>query len=169
MFYQDVFEILDKTKIKYVVAGGVAVAMHGYPRFTKDLDLIVYLETKNLAKFFDAMTAAGYSPRVPVTKGQFIDAGQRKKWQKEKGMIVFSFYHRDPPFKAVDMFVTEPIKFSVLYKKRVKANAGPLVIPLISISHLKVLKKKAGRFQDKNDIIQLTEIERLNRGKYDKG
>jgi hypothetical protein len=163
MFYEDVFRALNGAKIKYVVAGGVAVAMHGYPRFTKDLDVIVYLEQKNLSKFFDTMIDIGYLPRVPVTKEQFIDAKQRKKWQKDKGMIVFSFCHRDPPFKVVDMFVTAPINFQLLYKKRVRADVGNMMIPLISIEHLKILKKKAGRFQDKNDIIQLIEIERLKK------
>jgi len=47
MFYGEVFKALNKAKVKYVVAGGVAVALHGYQRFTQDLDLYVLLETKN--------------------------------------------------------------------------------------------------------------------------
>lgn len=40
MFYNDVFGILNKYKVKYVVIGGTAVNLHGVPRFTADLDLM---------------------------------------------------------------------------------------------------------------------------------
>jgi len=43
MFYGEVFKALNKDKVKYVVAGGVAVNLYGYPRFTKDLDDIIQL------------------------------------------------------------------------------------------------------------------------------
>ncbi len=160
MFYGEVFKALNKAKVKYVVAGGTAVILHGYPRFTNDLDLIVFLEKTNLDIFFEALEKIGYMPKVPVTKEQFVDAKQRKLWQKEKGMIVFSFYQRNPPFRIIDMFVNEPIAFEEIYEKRLKAKIGDIVIPLISIKHLKKLKQKAGRPQDLIDIVQLESIER---------
>src|SRR3989338_7356690 len=105
MFYGEVFKALNKAKVKYVVAGGVAVVLYGFLRYTKDVDLIVHLEERNLSKLFDALSKIGYRQKAPVTKEQFIDAKQRKLWQKEKGMIVFSFYHKSDPLKAIDMFV----------------------------------------------------------------
>jgi len=33
--------VLDAGRIEYAVCGGIAVAIHGHPRFTKDLDLLV--------------------------------------------------------------------------------------------------------------------------------
>lgn len=159
MLYEEIFRDLNKAKVKYVVAGGVAVVLHGYPRLTQDLDLVVFLEKKNLSKFYDVMTRAGYAPKAPVTKEQFLDAKQRARWQKEKGMIVFSFYHSNPPFPIVDMFINEPMRFGTLYKKRVEVKVEGFIIPVISIEHLKALKKKAGRAKDKDDIIQLSEIQ----------
>jgi len=127
MFYEDVFKALNKARVKYVVAGGVAVVLYGFLRYTKDVDLIVHLEEKNLIRLFDALLKIGYHPKVPVTRDQFIDAKSRKKWQKEKGMIVFSFYHTNDPFKAIDMFIEEPIKFSSLYEKRTKVKAEGMI------------------------------------------
>ena len=80
MFYGEVFKALNKAKVKYVVAGGVAVVLHGYHRSTKDLDIIALLEKKNLEKLFDAFESIGYMPKVPVTKKQFIDSKQRERW-----------------------------------------------------------------------------------------
>lgn len=77
-FYEEVFRALNKAKVKYVVAGGVAVVLHGYRRNTDDLDLYVLLEEKNLDYLFDALKSAGYSPKVPVTKEQFKDKRQRE-------------------------------------------------------------------------------------------
>ena len=163
IFYGKVFKALNKAKVKYVVVGGTAVVLHGYPRFTEDLDLIVFLEEKNLERVFSAFKVAGYSPKIPVTKEQFKDKKQRNLWKKEKGMIVFSFVENRPPFRLVDMFVDEPMPFDKLYKKRVKIKAWGITIPIISIEHLKKLKQMAGRPQDLIDIVQLEAIERIKR------
>ena len=162
IFYGRVFKALNKAKVKYVVVGGAAVVLHGYPRLTKDLDLIVFLEARNLEKLFSALKSADYGPKVPITKEQFKDKKQRELWKKEKGMIVFSFVEKDPPFKLIDMFVDEPLPFDEIYKKRVYANLEGIKVPLISIDHLKKLKEIAGRPQDLIDIVQLEAIQRLN-------
>ena len=163
MFYGKIFKALSKARVKYVIAGGVAVVLHGYRRTTDDLDLYVLLEEKNLGRFFDALSSAGYSPKAPVTKEQFKSANERAKWKKEKGMVVFSFVENDPPFKLIDMFVNEPIKFTEVYKKKTNVKLEGVTVPTISIDHLIQLKKQAGRDRDKNDILNLKEIKRISK------
>jgi len=48
MYYDEVIRALNKNKVKYAVAGGVAVVLYGYTRLTLDLDLIAELSEKNL-------------------------------------------------------------------------------------------------------------------------
>ena len=163
MFYGKVFKALNKARIKYVVAGGTAVVLYGYPRLTQDLDLIVFLEEKNLGKMYDVLKTIDYWPKVPVTKEQFTDKKQREQWKKTKGMIVFSFVSRQPPFQLIDMFVDEPIRFAELYKKKKNVKIDGLDIPLIHIDHLLKLKKQAGRDKDLDDIVQLKRIKRIQR------
>ncbi len=163
MFYGEAFKALNKAKVKYVVAGGVAVVLYGYTRNTGDLDLIVFLEEKNLKKLYDALKSVGYLPKVPVTQEQFCDAKLRHDWKKTKGMIVFSFVDKNPPFQLIDMFVDEPIDFRELYKKKKVITVEGVSIPLININHLIKLKKKAGRFKDLDDVLQLNEIKRLQK------
>ena len=159
MIYIDVFKALNKAKVRYVVAGGVAVILYGFERFTKDLDLIVHLESKNIDKLFDALNRIGYKPRIPVSKEQFRNKRNRQKWQKEKGMLVFTFCHNDPPFKNIDVFINEPMPFKKIYTQRNIAKIQGVKIPLVSVEHLKVLKRKAGRLQDLMDLKQLNEIQ----------
>jgi predicted nucleotidyltransferase len=162
MFYGSVFKALNKAKVKYVVAGGVAVNLYGYQRFTKDLDIIVALEKKNLSNLFDTLGKIGYIPKVPVTKEQFIDSKERAKWKKEKGMIVFSFVQIKPPFNIIDMLVGEPISFSGVYKQKTYGRIRNIKVPIISIDHLIELKSKAARSRDLEDIANLREIKDIN-------
>jgi len=163
MFYEEVFRELNKNKIKYVVAGGVAVVLHGVIRMTADVDLFVGLSEKNLLKFVEVLSGMGYRPKIPVKALDFVDASKREKWRKEKGMQVFSFFHLTRGYDLIDVFVYEPIKFNRAYKERKIINAKGLKIPIVSLKHLKELKRLSGRPQDLSDIKALEEIERLRR------
>lgn len=161
MYYHEVIRSLNKNKVRYAVTGGLAVVLHGYPRLTLDIDLIVELKKKNLEKFFNTLYNLGYRPKVPVTKEEFISKQKRKIWIEEKGMVVFSFYHLKDHLKLIDMFVNEPIKFKDIEKKIERINIKGLVFPTVCIEHLKKLKLLASRQKDLMDVRNLEEIERL--------
>lgn len=163
MLYAEVFKALNKEGVKYALAGGVAVVLYGYLRFTADLDLIVCLDEKNVDRFFVALTKLGYLPKVPVTKEQFKDKKQRRLWQKEKGMVVFSFFHPKEHLKLIDVFIDEPIRFDVIERSLVKINVEDITIPLLALKHLIKLKEKAGRDRDLIDLANLKAITQLNK------
>jgi hypothetical protein len=161
MFYEDVFRKLGESKIRYAVAGGVALVLHGVVRLTADLDLIVELSTENLRKFITAMNELGYKPKPQVSEEDFINPLNRKTWKEEKGMEVFSFFHPKMPMNLIDVFVNEPIGFNEIESEIVIFKARDIEIPVISKKHLKVLKRKANRPQDIADIDALEEIEHM--------
>ena len=161
MIYADILKALNKNKINYAVAGGVAVVLHGYTRFTADLDLIVELKEGNLEKFFDTMHNLGYRPKVPVTKEEFKDKHKLQVWIDKKNMLVFSFFNLKDHLKIVDMFVTEPIKFSEIKNSLEKIKINNLTVPTIGIRQLRELKLLASRPQDLIDINNLEEIARI--------
>jgi hypothetical protein len=165
MFYEDVFRVLNRNKVKYVVFGGVAVALHGVMRFTVDLDLVVKMVKDNLNVFFDAMAEIGYVPKVPVSKSEFINIKNYEKWKREKGMKVFSFINLNEPIKVVDMLIMNYIKYDLLDSKKEIKLARGLEIPVVSIEHLRKFKKIAGRPQDLVDIRDLKRVENLNNEK----
>ena len=160
--------MLAEKQIRYVVAGGVAVVLHGVPRVTMDLDIIVYLEEKNVLAFIRGMTEIGFLPKAPVKAEEFSDPVKRKQWIREKGMKVFSFYHPKEAMSLVDVFVEEPIEFSKLHTERVVVNIEGVPISVISKRHLKQLKADAGRPEDIADIKALRELDRIEKD-HEKG
>jgi hypothetical protein len=164
MFYEDVFRKLGERKIRYAVAGGVALVLHGAVRFTADLDLIVELSGDNLKKFIAAMNDLGYKPRLPVKAEDLADPLTREKWMAEKGMNVFTFYHPQQQISQVDVFINEPLRFDEIEKALVRITARDMVIPVVSLPHLKMLKRIAGRPQDMADIEALEELEKEDEG-----
>lgn len=44
--FREFVELLNANKVKYLVVGGYAVVVHGYPRFTGDIDFWVKPERK---------------------------------------------------------------------------------------------------------------------------
>ena len=164
MFYEEVFRKLGEKKIRYAVAGGIALVLHGAVRFTSDLDLIIELSASNLENFISAMNELGYKPRLPVKTEDLLDPLMREKWRVEKGMEVFTFYHPELRINQVDVFIKEPLNFDALEKELVWITARDVTIPVVSLSHLKILKRIAGRPQDFADIEALEELEKEDEG-----
>lgn len=158
MFYEEIFRELNKKKVDYVVVGGVAVVMHGVVRLTADLDLMVHLEEKNLAKFVEVMNELGYRPKVPVKAESFIDPENRRLWFEEKNMRVFSFYHPKKGILLIDIFIDEPVSYNKIKEDSVRMKMGNLLIPTVSVEDLIKLKEISGRPQDLADIEALKRL-----------
>lgn len=75
MFSQDFKELLfafNEHRVKYLVVGGYAVAVHAQPRATKDLDLFIQPNPENAKAVFAALTQFG-APLAGVQPEDFID------------------------------------------------------------------------------------------------
>ena len=86
---EKIFTVLNAARVRYLIAGGIAVNIHGYQRMTADLDLVVQLETTNLLNALRALSTLGYKPTLPVKAEQFADAAMRQTWIETKNMKVF--------------------------------------------------------------------------------
>ena len=71
----------------------------------------------------------------------------------------FSFYNPEKPIILVDVFVKEPIEFGVVDRNKVVVEAGGVKIPVISVEHLKELKRISGRPQDLADLQALQDLQ----------
>lgn len=67
---------LDAAGVRYLIAGGLAVAAHGYLRFTKDVGIVIQLVPDNIERTFTTLASLGL--RV-VNKR---DAGQVCRWRR---------------------------------------------------------------------------------------
>jgi len=168
MEFLDLFQRINRSKIRYLVVGGIAVNLHGIIRPTNDIDLVVYLERKNLIRFVNLMRQLGYKPTLPVRAEELIDPKKRSDWSRNRNMVVFSFHHQKDPMKGIDVFIKHPLPFGSIYKRKEEIRAGEIKIPVIGIPDLIKLKRRVGRLQDRSDIRALREILRIRKESHEK-
>lgn len=155
---ETIFAALQQAEVRYLVVGGVAVVLHGHPRFTADLDLVLALDGENVRAAVGALSELGYRPRAPVRAEDLADPDQRADWIQNKGMIVFSLASAAHPTTEVDLFVEEPFPFEAAYRRASWTDLGETRVPVASISDLVEMKRRAGRPQDMEDVRRLEEI-----------
>jgi len=148
-----------------LVVGGVAVVLHGYPRFTADLDLVLDLTASNASTAVAALQTLGYRPRAPVRAEDFADEDIRASWREEKGLTVFSLWSPSYPGTEVDLFVEEPFDFGEAWSRRLDAVLdNGTTVHVVGIDDLRALKARVGRPKDVDDIAQLDAIARATLG-----
>ncbi len=159
--FEEIFRAFNKNRLKYLIVGGVAVNLHGYLRFTGDLDILLLLEPENLQKLDRIMKKLGYLERLPVSIMALKDKEVVERWLKEKNLQAFSFIPpKDNPLQ-IDIILEESLKFKNINKQKVLKKIGDIFVPVISIEQLIKMKQKAGRPQDLFDLENLLELKDL--------
>jgi hypothetical protein len=157
---ETIFSTLNQANVKYLVAGGLAVNIHGYQRMTADLDIVIQLNTHNITAAMTSLKALGYSPIIPVNIDDFANSDTRKTWIKTKNMQVLSLQSQQHNETTIDIFVTEPFNFDTEYNTSVSAELTPYIsFNLVSIATLIKMKQQAGRAKDLDDIEHLKIIQ----------
>ena len=157
---EKIFTALNGAGVRYLVAGGIAVNIHGYQRMTADLDLVIQLDTPNLLNAIKALVTLGYKPTIPVQAEQFADAASRQLWVDTKNMKVFGMISAQYPETTVDIFVKEPFDFTSEYESAMRAELTPDIdIRIVTIPTLIKMKQEAGRPRDLDDIEHLRLIQ----------
>jgi len=58
--FEELLRLIEEHEIEYMIVGGYAVAYHGYPRFTKDMDLFFRLTSENALRLREALVKFGF-------------------------------------------------------------------------------------------------------------
>ena len=62
--------------VEYVLIGGAAMALHGFPRMTKDIDLLLPVDTANNRRLMEALKAVpDLRAAVQTIKRKWLDEG----------------------------------------------------------------------------------------------
>ena len=164
MFYEEILNEFQEKNVRYIIVGGLAVNFLGSFRSTADLDILVEMNDKNLAKIVTVLTHHGYRVKQPVNPMGIANAKIRRDWIKNKHMKAFNFY-KDDEFKQVDIIIDSPVSFKDAIKTAKQIPCGRLTVTVMSIDNLIKMKKKANRDIDKTDINELTRIKKAGRNK----
>lgn len=157
---ETILAALEGAGVRYLVVGGVAVVLHGHPRFTADLDLVLDLEPRNVEAALGALAALGFRPRAPVAAASFADPATRSRWASEKHMTVFSLWSPTMPATEVDLFVTPPLPFDEAYARALRAPLPATTVSVVCRDDLIAMKRRAGRPVDLEDVRALEALAR---------
>ena len=155
----DLIKTLADADVDYVLVGGLAVALHGYPRVTMDVDVVLAMDEENLRRFIDCAKASGLQPVIPVSIDSLARPELLDQWYKEKGMLVFGLRHPPAMATVIDVLIKPVVPYAQLRRDAVLVAVGPLTIPVASIDHLVAMKTGTGRSKDLLDIEELKKIQ----------
>jgi hypothetical protein len=66
--------LLNSNEVEYLVVGAFAVAWHGWPRYTADLDVLVRPSEGNVGRLFTALAQFGFGT-TGIQAGDFLTPG----------------------------------------------------------------------------------------------
>jgi hypothetical protein len=153
--YRGLFQRLNEGQIDYLVVGGLAVNIHGVPRMTYDVDLMVRLEPENVLKLVGLLETLGYRPRVPVAPADLADEAKRRIWIETKEMRAFSFHSDTMTLGEIDIMMDAPFPYPELRQRAILVDLQGVAVPVISLRDLIELKRRSGRRQDLSDVEHL--------------
>jgi hypothetical protein len=67
-----VFESLQRHEVRYLVIGGIAAVLHGVPRATFDLDILIEASRENAQRLLDALLNAGLGTAALTTPEELL-------------------------------------------------------------------------------------------------
>lgn len=139
-------DALDAEGVPYALCGGLALGIHGHPRATTDIDLLV--RSEDLAKAVTVAKRVGFD--VPARKMIFgLRSGKRREVQRISKL--------DPETNdllPLDFLVVND-ELADVWRERVTVDAGRRKLTVVSRAGLATMKRIAGRGQDLVDLAKL--------------
>lgn len=132
---------LNDNLVRHLVIGGYAVALHGYPRYTKDIDIWMEPTLENAANIVKALEQFGFGS-LGLKAEDFLVPDQ----------IIQIGY---PP-NRIDLLTTASgVEFETCYASRVEVEVDGVTVNSIDLPNPKENKKAVGRLQDLADLENL--------------
>ncbi len=139
--FKEFIQSLNDNQVHYLIVGGYALALHGYPRYTKDIDVWVEASLENAARILEALHQFGFGS-LGLTHHDFTDPD---------AIIQLGY----PP-RRIDLLTTlSGVDFQTCYADRLIEQIDDINVNFIDLENLKKNKKAAGRAQDLADLENL--------------
>lgn len=139
--FREFIQLLNENEVKYLVIGGYAVAFHGYPRYTKDLDFWIWANPDNANRLIKTIKDFGLGS-MDLSQEDLLDLDN----------VIQIGYEPNRIDVIVDL---EGLDFESCYTRRIDSAMGDINIPFIGLEDLIKNKLSTGRMQDKVDANKL--------------
>lgn len=139
--FREFIGLLNANKVRYLIVGGYAVGFHGYPRYTKDLDIWLLISEENAENVIVALDLFGFGS-VGLCKEDFLKPDE--------------FVQLGYPPNRIDMVMScDGVEFEECYDSRIQVDDDGLLLNFIDLDNLRKNKKASGRPQDLADLDNL--------------
>jgi len=138
---RELLSLLDGHGVRFLVVGGFAVAAHGVPRYTKDLDIWTERSEDNARRLLEVLDEFGFSS-VGLTADDFLTPDLVIQLGSEPNRIDF----------LTDL---TGVRFDEAYPKRMTGTIDGIAVPIIDRASLLANKRAFGRPQDLADAAEL--------------
>jgi len=139
--FREFLNLLNSHQIRYLLVGGYAVALHGYPRTTNDLDIWVDCTPENAASLTEVFQRFGFS-KTGIDESAFLDSNR---------VLRIGI----PPICIDVLMSVSGLDFPSCYERRESRDFDGVSVKLLSRKDLETNKKASGRFKDLNDLENL--------------
>lgn len=143
---RELLALLIARRVDFLVAGGHAVAFHGYPRYTEDLGLYVRATLENGARILAALEAFGFGG-LGLTVDDFT---------ADDRVIQL----RRAPNRADLLTRLRGVDFDEAWSRRVEAWLDSIPVAMLGRADLMRNKRATGRPQDLADAAALEALDR---------
>lgn len=136
--FVDFIELLNIHQVEHLIVGAHALAFHGRPRHTGDLDIWINPNTTNANKMVNVLKDFGFGS-LGLTKEDFV---------KENHVTQLGY----PPLRIDILNSISGVDFEDAYQTKVTGEIDGLQIAYININHFIANKQATGRAKDLADI-----------------
>jgi hypothetical protein len=141
--FRDLLELFNKHQVEFLLVGGYALAFHGAPRYTGDMDIFVHASPLNATRILAALAEFGFGS-VGLTVEDF---------QRENSVIQLGV----PPVRVDIVTSLTGISWEDAYGSRVHGKYGDVLVSYIGREQFISNKKAVGRHKDLADLEALGE------------
>lgn len=139
--FKEFLRLLNDHGVEYLLIGGYAVGLYGYPRATMDLGLWISASPENARNVSAAMQAFGFPPgTVPASAFQNPDAIFRM------GL---------PPVRIELSTSISGVQFADCWPRAARKMLDGVPVRVIGLADLKINKRASGRYKDLDDLEHL--------------
>ena len=136
--FDEFFGLLIARGVEFLVVGAYALACHGAPRYTGDIDVFLRPTPENAARLLDAVSAFGFpptnlQPRQVIEPSRIIQMGVE-------------------PVQIHLMSAISGVTWDEAWAGRIEARCGSRDLPFIGRAEFIRNKRAAGRLKDLADI-----------------
>ncbi|HEX9653309.1 MAG TPA: hypothetical protein VGA99_06330 [bacterium] len=139
--FKEFIQSLNENNVRYLVVGGYAVALHGHPRYTKDLDVWIDPSVENAASLIKALQQFGFG-----------SLGLKAEDFKDPDQIIQLGY---PPNRIDLIMSLAGVDFESCFSAKKQITMENVTINFIDLENLKRNKRASGRQQDLADLENL--------------